>query len=802
MSAEIFFTLFSSLASGPGGVQKLRDIVLKLAVRGRLVPQDPLEGDAELALSTIVADADPLLRKRFEKYETPDPIFEVPPNWRWTAIGKMSRDWGQKVPDGPFQYIDVGGIDNIRGEIGRGLQVLQPEEAPSRARKLVSQGTVIYSTVRPYLKNIAIVDRLFSPNPIVSTAFAVVHPLGGILPEFVFYYLRSPDFVTHVESQMMGVAYPAINDGKFFAAPIPIPPIGEQRRIVAKVKELTALCDRLDVQQTDAVKLKREAAASALYSLVESKASEDITRHWAMLTQNFGELFDDFETIKALREAIRILAVKGKLGTQNADDETTAQMLERVGRLPPPARYSKRSNERIPGRCGLSINPPSLDLPKAWEWVPLVEIARLESGHTPSRTRPEWWGGDISWMGLVDARLHDEGTIYETVQKTNEDGIENSAARLLPAGTVCFSRTASVGYVVILGNPMATSQDFVNWVPTEAVTSEWLQLVMVAERGSIDKFSKGAVHQTIYYPAWLSMHIALPPLKEQKRIVTRVQELLELCDRLEQQIARGDQLNSELMASLLEYLNDPPPSDGGNQVLFESGTDVSIAAFSKSGKGNVSQGTLEKSGRIARPLNSVRQPTYHGLDADEKVKEAALVAAIIKAFFVAGGEPIGNFRLQKAVYFARRKMGEHAGEMAYLKKVAGPYNPSMKYSGGIAVAKHRSWLREARGRFGFGHMPGPEVGQAGELIERYGFGEPASWVAGHFRYKKNEEWEMLATVDYTIEHLRMTGHDPDARKILQYIANDSEWSAKIEKLNVTEFSVQSAVNEIKCLFED
>src|SRR3546814_6491776 len=123
----------------------------------------------------------------------------------------MGRDWGHKDPDKRFHYIDVGGIDNLKGQSSQELELLQPEDAPSRARKRIARGTVIYSTVRPYLKNIAVVDREFAFEAIASTAFAIVHPLGGIVPEYVFYYLRSPDFVVYVEGQMMGVAYPAIN---------------------------------------------------------------------------------------------------------------------------------------------------------------------------------------------------------------------------------------------------------------------------------------------------------------------------------------------------------------------------------------------------------------------------------------------------------------------------------------------------------------------------------------------------------------------------------------------------------------
>jgi type I restriction enzyme S subunit len=94
----------------------------------------------------------------------------------------------------------------------------------------------------------------------------------------------------------------------------------------------------------------------------------------------------------------------------------------------------------------------------------LTVLARLESGHTPSRKHPEYWGGNIPWIGIQDARANDGQVIEDTEEKTNELGIENSSARVLPEKTVCLSRTASVGYVVIMGRPMATSQDFVNWV--------------------------------------------------------------------------------------------------------------------------------------------------------------------------------------------------------------------------------------------------------------------------------------------------------------------------------------------------
>jgi type I restriction enzyme S subunit len=122
----------------------------------------------------------------------------------------------------------------------------------------------------------------------------------------------------------------------------------------------------------------------------------------------------------------------------------------------------------IAGRYALSVGMPT-NWPDTdgFKWTLLSNVARLESGHTPSRKHPEYWGGNVPWIGIKDATGNHGGTLYSTQQYTNALGIANSSARVLPKNTVCLSRTASVGYVVVMGCPMATSQDFVNWVCSE-----------------------------------------------------------------------------------------------------------------------------------------------------------------------------------------------------------------------------------------------------------------------------------------------------------------------------------------------
>jgi type I restriction enzyme, S subunit len=153
-----------------------------------------------------------------------------------------------------------------------------------------------------------------------------------------------------------------------------------------------------------------------------------------------------------------------------------------------------------------------------WEWTSLSSVAQLESGHTPSRKHPEYWDGGIPWIGIKDATENHGRTLTDTYQHVSELGLENSSARLLPANTICLSRTASVGFVVVMGRPMATSQDFVNWVCGPNIEPHYLKYVLLAENESLWRFASGTTHQTIYYPEAKAFHVCLPPLAEQKAI--------------------------------------------------------------------------------------------------------------------------------------------------------------------------------------------------------------------------------------------------------------------------------------------
>lgn len=547
MNAERLLAHYERIADAPDAIARLRRFILDLAVRGKLVPQDPKDEPA----SRPKGRAEDGLQ------------FDLPAGWHAVTIADVLLE----LQTGPFgsslhqsDYV-IGGTPVVNpasiqnGHIVPIAKMAVGATTVSRLSTFKLQVDDVVMARRGEMGRCAVVSEK-EQGWLCGTGSLILRPSSVVDSEFLALLIGTPSVRSYLGETAVGTTMQNLNQGILLKLSFGLPPLVEQRRIVAKVDELMALCDRLATARAER-EIKRDRLTVASLARLNEPDPETFTDDAQFALNVLPALTRRLDQIKQVRQTILNLAVRGKLVPQDPRDEPAAKLLRRTGKLPLPSRYAKRSLELIPGDCGLSINMPNLPLSTGWLWVPLVEIARIESGHTPSRSRPDWWEGDVPWMGLVDARIHNNGRIFDTIQHTNKDGLANSAACLLPEGTVCFSRTASVGYVVIMGRPMATSQDFVNWVPTEAISSEWLQLVMIAERPAIGRFSKGAVHQTIYYPAWLSMHIALPPIAEQHRIVAKVDELMGVCDRLEASLAAGDHARSRLLDALLAEALEP-----------------------------------------------------------------------------------------------------------------------------------------------------------------------------------------------------------------------------------------------------
>jgi len=225
--------------------------IIQYSIQGKLVKQDISDEPASKLLKRIFEQKEQMVKDKIIKQEkilppiTGEEIpFDIPDSWEWVRIKDIYYNDGQIKPDQTFYYVDVSAIDNKKGAISKDIKLTSKESAPSRARKITSYGDILYSTVRPYLKNIAVVDVKKDKPLIASTAFVVMRPIE-IYNEYLYYVLKSPYFDNEVKHRAQGVAYPAINDTNFNSLLVPIPPLNEQHRIVSKLKSILVYIDKL-----------------------------------------------------------------------------------------------------------------------------------------------------------------------------------------------------------------------------------------------------------------------------------------------------------------------------------------------------------------------------------------------------------------------------------------------------------------------------------------------------------------------------------------------------------------------------
>ncbi len=541
------------------GIDRLREIILELAIRGKLVPQDTNDEPASKLLERIEVEKKRLIKEgeinvtayTLEVNET-DRLFDLPVGWEWTKIRNIGHDWGQKTPDVDFSYIDVSAIDNLKG-ILISPTILKASEAPSRARKIVKYGTVIYSTIRPYLKNICVISEEYLPKPIASTAFAIIHPYLLMPGEFFYIYFRSPIFVNYVESVQTGIAYPAINDKQFFGGMIPLPPVAEQHRIIAKVNELMALCNQLEEEQFNNLKTHQILVKTVLETLTKTVNNGKLQDSWRHLSFHFDTLFSTEDSIEQLKQTVLQLAVMGKLVKQDHKDESAAELIKKIAK-----QKEKLIKEgKIKGQKSLpkvEETEQPFKIPAAWVWTRLGEITVIN----PRNVAEDTSQASFIPMNLITASYTGEHGSEQRKWGDIKQGFTHFAdgdigvAKITP----CFENSKAAVFSNLTNGIGAGTTELhiarpygrtlnARFVLFNLKTPEYLkngELKMTGTAGQ-KRLPKNFFEE---YP------FPLPPLAEQSRIVSKVDELFALCDALKEKIQKSQDIKVLLSKTVVE----------------------------------------------------------------------------------------------------------------------------------------------------------------------------------------------------------------------------------------------------------
>lgn len=549
---------FELMATAPGGVAQLRELILTLAVQGKLVPQDPKDEPASDLLKKIRAEKDRLTAEgKIKRDKSPVPIaeeekpFSLPDSWEWVRIPEVTHGLGQGEPSSSFTYIDVASIDNLGGRVAPHVQVLEAADAPSRARKNVSMGTVIYSTIRPYLKNIAVIEHSYSPKAIASTAFAVMHPHTGVLPKYLLHYLRSRPFTEYVNSKAVGVAYPAINDANFFQGVVALPPAAEQTRIVTRVEELMRLCDALEAKGQLEAAQHAQLVQTLLGALTASTSPDELADNWQRVATHFDVLLDRPEAIDALEQTILQLAVRGLLVPQDPKDEPASELLKKI-RAEKDRLVEEGFVKREKTASQISDAEKPFELPEGWEWVRVGQISsRVQYGVTASADHS---ASTPKFVRITD--IQDDQVNWETVPGLQ--GVKQDFAdHYLQSGDLLIARTGGTIGKSFLVSDVPVIAVFASYLirisPVRGVDSRYLKVFASSAHYWQQLYAKsmGTGQPNVNGTALSELTLPLPPLAEQLRIVTQVESLRRLCADLRQRLAARQTTQAHLAEALI-----------------------------------------------------------------------------------------------------------------------------------------------------------------------------------------------------------------------------------------------------------
>ena len=531
---------FDTAFAAPNGIAKLRELILTLAMQGKLVPQDPNDASASELLKGIEAEKKRLVNEG--KIKAPKPLppikpeevpYELPQGWKWVrlpecyfGIGNKSNQIQTKeyLERGQFPVIDQG-KNFVTGYCDDKSKLLHLE------RPVIVFGD--------HTKNIKFVDFDFV---IGADGVKVLCPYTGISTNFLYRLIQSFDLTDRGYARHFKVLNEKL---------VPLPPLPEQHRIVAKIDQLMARCDALEALRKEQEEKRLAVHAAAMQPLLAAPDSSA----WGFIEQHFGELYSVKENVAELRKVILQLAVMGKLVSQDQNDQPASKLLNEIA-----ADKKQLAQE---GKIK-KLKPPSLirndsipfQLPQNWQWITIEDIAEAVEYGTSQKTGDDSSLVPVYRMGnIVDGKLVDSGFKYLPPD------IEDLPKLYLKYDDILFNRTNSyelVGKSALYTGPNnhATFASYLIRVRLHrSLSAKYFSLAMNAPYFRSTQIEAEIVQQcgqANFNGTKLSQCLVpLPPINAQHRIVAKVDHLTSLCDTLDQQIAAATCKQTELLNAVM-----------------------------------------------------------------------------------------------------------------------------------------------------------------------------------------------------------------------------------------------------------
>nr|WP_034333754.1 restriction endonuclease subunit S [Herbaspirillum sp. B39] len=560
-TTDLLAKYFTTAVSAPDGIKRLRELILTLAMQGKLVPQDRDDAPVSKLLKEIEAEKYRLVKDGKIKKPKPLPpigqnekLYALPQGWEWVRIGSIGNIFnGNSInaAEKESKYVRESGLPYIATkDVGygfapldydNGIRIPQEEKKFRVAHKgavlICAEGGSAGKKCGLTTRDICFGNKLFA-NEL----------FGSIPSRFMLYGYLSPIFRASFAAATTGIIG-GVSIARFIEIAIPLPPLKEQHRIVAKIDQLMAQCDALEILQ-NARNDKRLATHAAALSQLLNTSDNDIRNHaWAFIIRNFEELYSVKENVAELRKTILQLAVIGKLVPQNAKAEPASVLLKKISQ-----DRIKRINDGVAKRQKTVTVSNSDDvLPSSWEKIAVQDFADVRLGSTPSRSNPDFWQGDIPWVSSGEVA---NNIIYTTSEKITRSGFDSSSISIIPARSLLIAiigQGKTRGQSALLGIDACTNQNVAALVFNEKfVLPEFAWIWAKSKYETHRSDGRGGAQPALNGEIVRGFSFPLPPFEEQQRIVKKVDHLMLLCERIEQQIDSAGKSQSKLLNALIQ----------------------------------------------------------------------------------------------------------------------------------------------------------------------------------------------------------------------------------------------------------
>lgn len=527
------------LATAPGGVARLRELILTLAVQGQLVPQDPKDEPASELLKKIRAEKDRLIADGKIKRDKPlaeiadeEKPFGLPVGWEWARL--------------PEIYYSIS---------PSGSKLLSSAVQPEGKHPVVDQGQ---RPIAGYTNDDSLLIEI--PGPVIV--------FGDHTKE-----IKYIDFTFVAGADGTKILRPVLQDERFFTWQLrsfpledrgyarhfkilnsclfALPPLAEQSRIVTRVEELMRLCDALEAKGQLEATQHAQLVSTLLATLTESETPEQLTDNWHRIATHFDLLLDRPQAVDALEQSILQLAVRGLLVPQDPQDEPASKLLQKI-RAEKDKLISEGKIKRDQPLPPIAEDEQPFVLPLGWEWVRVGNLGLTQTGGTPASSKPEYFDGNFPFIG--PGQITPAGKILPPEKFISERGrLESAVAESGDILMVCIG--GSIGKCAAASYATAFNQQ-INSIHPMLASSEYVLNAMSGSEfmAEVVSTATGSATPIISKGKWDLLLLPVPPLAEQSRIVTRVAQLRRLCADLRQRLSASQSTQAQLAEALVQEI--------------------------------------------------------------------------------------------------------------------------------------------------------------------------------------------------------------------------------------------------------